>query len=228
MWKPYNLEFGMSRAVKKRKAKSKPESKPRHSFSTSDWIGLYGAILASILALVQVGQWIHQSSMVQKERTRVVANMHYLKIRNERDDKIFHMAPVLVSNYGRDTVILKEVAAKGKGWKEGGGWYQEPEIAYGKAIQILPRELKPGESVQLVLFYLAVFRQHKVYEVVVTDTDGHEYRVSDYDLLMMHSEAKKTLGPGPAQEEDPNLGDMHIPHQGPPDRSGQHYIQYSM
>lgn len=219
----------MSRAAKKKaKPEPTPEQEDRRRLKVADWIGLYGAILASILAVIQVGQWIHQSNTTQKERTRVVVNMHYLKIHNERNDKVYHMAPVLVSNFGRDTVILKEVVAKGKGWKEGGGWYQEPEIAYGKAIQILPRELKPGESVQLILLYLAVFQQHKVHEVIVTDTDGHEYRVSDYDLLMMHHEAFKALGPGPAQAEDPNVGNVHIPHQGPKDRTSEHYIQYSL
>ena len=159
--------------------------------SIANWIGIYGAFLATVLLILGVIRGCRERQIIQHERSKIVVNMHHLTLNIRDKNNTYHMTPILVTNLGRESVIIKQAIARGDGWSSHSGWYKEPDAAYGYQRQILPKELKLGESVEIHSFYLIMFYQHEVEQVAVIDADENEYYVSKHDLDMMHRRAKE-------------------------------------
>lgn len=128
----------------------------------------------------------------RKEQMKIMVSAHIAIIHNQNDGGVFHLVPLLVSNIGRDSVILKEVVFYGPSHKGTAGWFREPGAAYGVREQVLPKELKSGESIELPVLSIGIFR-NDVEEIAVIDSDDRKHRLSREDMMILREQSKKYL-----------------------------------
>jgi len=157
-----------------------------------DPIALYAAIVSTVVACKIIIRYYMEWKHRKTERSKVIVNMQHITVHNTIDGKKFELLPLLVSNLGRESVIIKEVVARGPGYSSNPGWYREPAATYGIQEQILPKELKPGESVELPLFTIDIFR-NQIDEIAVIDSDEKKFKVSVLDFSRMKTKAEELL-----------------------------------
>lgn len=157
-----------------------------------DPVALYAAILSTVIAVVEATRYYLEWRAKYKEKTKIEVSADHLIVHNQKDDRRYDLIQLLVTNLGRESVIIQEVVARGPKQSSHPGWFKEPAAAYGIRDQILPKQLKPAESIDLPLFYLAIFR-NQIDEIVVVDSDGREFKVSEFDLQRLRRNAEEVF-----------------------------------
>ena len=124
----------------------------------SDWIGIYGAGLSSVIALVAAISYFSKDFRERRERKKVHVSLYRLIKRHpERPEEKFPMIAILVANLGDARISIKSVEYCRAGDTShasagSAGWYEEPEAAYGRGKRILPAVLESGQTLDLPLF----------------------------------------------------------------------------
>lgn len=157
-----------------------------------DPVALYAAVLSTIIAVVGATRYYFKWRSKHKEQTKISVHADHLIVHNQKDGRRYDLLHLLVTNLGREPVIIREVVAKGPNHSTHPGWFKEPAATYGIRDQILPKKLQPADSVELPLFYMAIFR-NQIDEIAVMDSDGREFKVSDFDLQRLRREAEEIL-----------------------------------
>jgi hypothetical protein len=145
-------------------------------------------ILAIAGGITSIIQWRRN----RRERRKILVNAHIETIHNKTDGRIFHLIPLLISNVGREPVILKEIVFSGPGHNGSPGWFREPGAAYGLREQLLPREIKPAESVELPLLSVAIFR-NEISEIAIVDSDDVKHKLPSGTLFHIKSQSERYL-----------------------------------
>ncbi len=146
-----------------------------------DPVAVYGAVLSTVIALVAAGKFIHSKWSDTREKEKVHISLNHMITNDPKTKEKVDIAFILFANLGKSTVVLKEVEYFGDNSRGSPGWYQEPEATYGIMKRVLPAVLKPGEVVELPLFYL-VFFSHEFEKMVIRDIEDREYRVPDREI----------------------------------------------
>jgi hypothetical protein len=168
-----------------------------------DPVAVYGATLSTVIALVGAGRFIYVKWSDRREKKKVHVSFHHMITNDPKTKERVDIAFILFANLGESTIVLKEVEYFGDGSRGSPGWYQEPEATHGIMKRVLPAVLKPGDVVELPLFYLAFF-DHAFHRMVVRDIENHEYEVPPSEVEGMRrrlgeKEASSRLQPsGPA------------------------------
>ena len=162
------------------------------AWEAKDFVAAYAAVLSTGVFIWTVGKEIHDRRRTRRERSRLHICMNLVKVTNKPDGKVFHLLPLHVSNLGREPVIVASAVARGPGHESHPGVFAEPGAAYGVQERVLPRKLEAGETVELALFTIGIFRTGVV-EVVVIDADDREYKVSSENLHRLREQCKPLL-----------------------------------
>jgi hypothetical protein len=161
-------------------------------FDSIDPVALYAAILSTVIAVIGAIRYYLEWRAKYKEKSKIEVNADHLIVHNQKDGRRYDLIQLLVANLGREPVIIREVVARGPNQSSHPGWFKEPAATYGIRDQILPKELKPAESIELPLFYLALFK-NQVDEIAVVDSYGREFKVSEFDLQRLRKKAEELL-----------------------------------
>jgi hypothetical protein len=158
-----------------------------------DPVAVYGAALSSVIALVGAGKFVHSWWSENREKEKVHISLNYMITNDPKTKKKVDIAFILFSNLGKSTIVLKEVEYTGENFTGSPGWYQEPEATYGIMKRVLPAVLKPGDVVELPLFYLAFFT-HDFDKMILRDIENKQYIVPDREIQHLREKAKKNEG----------------------------------
>ena len=142
------------------------------------WITVYAALVATIVAAWNIWKEISERLRRRKEQQRVRLGLEFETVKNRPDNRTFLLVPLVVSNLGREPVIICSVVARGENSQFWPGEHSEPGAAYGIKDRVLPRRLEPGETVELPLFTAAAFTSD-VKEIAVIDNEGREFKLSE-------------------------------------------------
>ena len=157
-----------------------------------DWLAAYAAVLSTLVFFWSIGKEVHDRRRTRKERSRLSVYMNLVKATNRPDGNVFHLLPLHVSNLGREPVIVTSAVARGLGHEAHPGLFAEPGASYGQQERMLPKRLEAGETVELSLFTIGIFR-NDVKEIVVLDTDDREYKVSAANLRLLKQQCEPLL-----------------------------------
>jgi hypothetical protein len=157
-----------------------------------DPVALYAAVLSTLIAVHGAARYYFAWRTKRKERTKIAVQADHLIVHSPRDGQRYDLLQLLVTNLGREPVMIQEVVARGPNHATHPGWFKQPAATYRIREQILPKELQPAESVELPLFYMAIFR-NQIDAIAVVDADGKEFNVSDFDLQWLRRKAEEVL-----------------------------------
>jgi hypothetical protein len=105
----------------------------------------------------------------------------------------FYIFPLCIMNLGREPVIVTNVEMRRKNGKFSPGAYNEPGAMLGiYGERMLPRRLEPGDTLTLEQFTAAAFHDCPE-EIVVSDADNREYKMSPQHLKQEFESIKRYL-----------------------------------
>ncbi len=158
--------------------------------SIADWIGLYGALLSTAIAVVATWRHFHRAQKIEREKAKVQFTLYLLNKLDRNTKKAFPIVVVMVANLGTERVSFKRMHYSGianPGGKCTGtpGWYEEPEAAYGIMKRLLPVVLESGQTVDLPLLSAAVFKNIDNLEIWMEDFDDKKFYISGKEVADM-------------------------------------------
>lgn len=155
-----------------------------------DPVAVYGAALSTVIALVGAGRFIYLKWSGRKEKKKVHVSLNYMITNDPKTREKVDIGFILFANLGKSTIVLKEVEYVGDGSRGSPGWYQEPDATYGLMKRVLPAVLKPGDVVELPLFYLAFFG-HAFHRMIIRDIENYEYEIPPSEVEGMRRKLRE-------------------------------------
>lgn len=85
----------------------------------ADWIGIYGAFLATIIGLIQCLKFIVQKIRARKERAKFQTDLYLLRKVDRNTKEVHPIVVVLLANLGFERIALKTLEYQGIAEKGG-------------------------------------------------------------------------------------------------------------
>lgn len=153
----------------------------------SNWIGIYGAILSSIIVGVALVRYVTQKRHIAGERSKFRTDVYFLRKIDRSTKKVHPIVVVLLANLGAQRISLKSL--KYSGIAENGvdvsgsmGWYEQPEELYGVRNRLLPIVLEGGQTADLPMIQVGVLTRVRQLKIWLTDFDDQRYYIESADI----------------------------------------------
>jgi hypothetical protein len=164
----------------------------------SDWIGIYGAVLSTLVAVVGGGHYLLGWHKRQRQLRKFQTDLYFLRKIDRATKKVEPIVAVLLANLGSERVSIKSleyegIAENGITTKGAMGWYEQPEEAYGIRKRLLPLVLEPGQTADLPMIYISVFTRVKDVKIWLTDFDDRQFYIEQRDIDNVRREIEKFL-----------------------------------
>ncbi|MGN7437673.1 MAG: hypothetical protein ACTHOO_03440 [Alcanivorax sp.] len=157
--------------------------------STADWIGIYGAILSTMLTIVAGIKYLYLTYKKRTEKKKFSTFFYLLRKKDKRTGDIFPVVVLMIANLGTERISFKSVYFSGIA-EHGGqmtgspGWYEEPEAAYGINNRLLPVVLESGQVADLPLLNTGIFTGNKDLKIWLTDFDDKKHYIKKEQINM--------------------------------------------
>lgn len=178
------------------------------TLAASDWIGLYGAVLSTAIALVGGGHYLWGWCKKKRELRKFQTDLYFLRKVDRTTKKVEPIVVVLLANLGSARISIKSLEYEGT--SENGlatrgvmGWYEQPEEAYGIRKRLLPCVLEPGQTADLPMIYISVITKIKDVKIWLSDFDDRRYYIEQRDIEHVRREIEKYLEQSKKQQEQP-------------------------
>src|SRR3990172_585609 len=126
----------------------------------SDWLGIYGALLSTIIALVASISFFARRRKKIQERAKFQTDLYFLRKIDRSTKEIHPIVVVLLANLGNERISLKNLECEGiaeNSLKTTGcmGWYEQPEELFGIRKRLLPLVLERGQTADLPMIEIS-------------------------------------------------------------------------
>ena len=162
----------------------------------ADWIGVYGAALSSLIAVVAAVRWALAWRKHRLEREKVQIFARLLTKVDKSSGRRFHIGNLIVANLGENRVAFKGLEYEGfsNGMRTTGsmGWYEQPEELFGIHNRLLPLVLESGQTADLPMVELGYLRIDGV-RIWLTDFDDHKHYLTERELNQLREEVKRRV-----------------------------------
>ena len=164
----------------------------------TEWVGIYGALLATTHLVVASLKSISRRIKRKKERAKFKTDLYFLRKVDSRTKEVHPIVVVLLANLGAERIALKSLDYQGvaeNGLETTGcmGWYEQPEELFGIRHRLLPAVLESGQTADLPMVEIGVITGIKNLKIWLTDFDGHRYYLDGNDIAKVKHDVEQFL-----------------------------------
>ncbi len=169
-----------------------------NKIDVADWIGIYGAVLATAIAAIASIRFIVQKIKARKERAKFQTDLYFLRKIDKSTGKVYPIVVLLLANLGTERISLRSLEYKGiaeNGLEATGcmGWYEQPEELFGIRNRLLPIVLESGQTADLPMIQIGVITRNKNLKIWLTDFDHQCHYLDEDDIKKVKVEVEKFL-----------------------------------
>ena len=160
------------------------------------YIAFYGATLSTVLALTGLGNFIYKHYKKKQERKKFKTDLYYLTKINSTTKEEHPVIVILMANLGSERICIKSIEYSGtskNGCETSGspGWYEQPEEAYGIRNRLLPVVLESGQTKDLPMFSISVFKHTENLKIKLIGFDDETYFIEQCDIDKIYKEIER-------------------------------------
>jgi hypothetical protein len=164
----------------------------------NDWIGVYGALLSTVIALVAAFRFVAKKIQARSDRKKFQTDLYLLRKIGRGANEVHPIVVVLLANLGSERISLKSLEYEGiaeNGLKTTGcmGWYEQPEELFGIRNRLLPVVLESGETTDLPMVEIGVISRIKNLKIWLTDFTGYRHYIAENDINKVRRDVEKFL-----------------------------------
>jgi len=163
--------------------------------NTSDWIGIYGAILSTLIAIAAVFRWTISWRKRETEKKKLGTELYLLNKIDINTKKKHPVVVIMLANLGSERISIKGIeysgSKSGMPSKGSPGWYEEPEARYGIQKRLLPVVLESGQTKDLPILSIGIFSHNDDLKIWLNTFDDEKVFLDESDILKMKDEVLK-------------------------------------
>ncbi len=164
----------------------------------TEWIGIYAALLSTIIAAAHCFTFIIRKIKAKRERAKFQTDLYFLRKIDKNTREIQPIVVVLLANLGTERIALKSLEFQGiaeNGLKTTGsaGWYEQPEELFGIRNRLLPIVLESGQTADLPMVQIGVITRTNNLKIWLTDFSDRRYYLAKNDIDKVRRDVEKFL-----------------------------------
>ena len=129
----------------------------------------------------------YKKNKENKEKNKLKIFLYYLSRIDKKREQKHSIIVILLANLSSERISIKDIEYSGKsknGAKITGspGWFEQPDELSEIRNRILPVLLEPGQTVDLPLLKIAIFKDIKDLKIKLIDFDDKEYLIEQFEI----------------------------------------------